>query len=107
MKRVLYNISCRGENKTEVLKTVQGYTFEIDGVRFGVSNTSPEGARLLGWKVTELNSGYIAEQAPTKNAAMDKVLNKAFIEKIKKYMPDHEDVNKDVEIQESYIWSEE
>ena len=49
-----YNIRCRDKG----LVYVDGYCFEFDGFRFGVTNKTPGGEKVNYWTVSELTTGF-------------------------------------------------
>ena len=84
MERAKYNITCRGNKPGTIeVKTVSGYVFNFSGLRFGITNKTPEGFTRGAWFITELTSGYIASHAAnTRKAAID-----LFIEEHRELIP--------------------
>lgn len=54
MKKQSYNIAIK-----DGMKTVQGYTYNLGGIRFGFTRTGPDGNDLGAWNVVELWTGLL------------------------------------------------
>ena len=100
MARVIYNIRCRDKEAEVKVKQVEGYTFQVGELKFGVTNTSPlpENRKYDVWTVTELSTGYSCAVAGKKSEAIDYVLKEDILEKVKIGIEKAgvEDINKDI-----------
>ena len=100
MVRVIYNIRCRDKEAGVKVKQVEGYTFQVGELKFGVTNTSPlpENRKHDVWTVTELSTGYSCAVAGKKSEAIDYVLKGDILEKVKMGIEaaGTEDINTDI-----------
>jgi hypothetical protein len=103
MKKATYRIRILANKKTRKLQCsalVEGYTFEVDGITFGVTNKSHTGEKLHHWPVTEVSTGLLVTRCDRRCDAINMVT--PFVDKIKMILkPDENSIDSIPKLEDS------
>lgn len=70
MKKGSYFIAISEKGK-KYKASVDGYIFEISGIKFGVTNNGRNGEKIYDWVITELTSGCLVGRCNKKADAVN------------------------------------